>query len=191
MAGFGGHGFGGSTISAISGSNISLQTVDGWTRTIAIASDTSLTKGAAAIKLSDLKVGDEVRFAQTRQTDGSFTITKLNVVLPHAGGMVTAVSSSSITVTQRDGSTATIKVGSSTTYEVGGTAGKALSDVKVGMLVGAVGALNTDGSLSASAVRAIDPTSFQGNGHHDGHGPWGNGAAPDANPDASADSSAG
>lgn len=191
MAGFGGRGFGGITISAISGSNISLETVDGWTRTIPIASDTALTKGAATITVSDLKIGDEVRFAQTRKTDGSFTITKLAVVLPHAGGMVTGVSSASITVTQRDGSSATIKVGSSTTYEVGGTAGKALTDVKVGMLVGAVGTLNTDGSLTATAVRAIDPATFQGKGHHDGHGPWGNGAAPDASPDASADSSAG
>lgn len=191
MAGFGGRGFGGITISSISGSNISLETVDGWTRTIPIASDTALTKGAATITVSDLKIGDEVRFAQTRQTDGSFTITKLNVVLPHAGGTVTAVSSSSINVTQRDGSSATIKVGSSTTYEVGGTAGKALTDVKVGMLVGAVGTLNTDGSLTATAVRAIDPATFQGKGHRDGHGPWGNGAAPDASPDASADSSAG
>ena len=189
--GFGGHGFGGITISAISGSNVSLKTVDGWTRTIAIASDTALTKGTATITLSDLNVGDEVRFAQTRETDGSFTITKLAVVLPHAGGTVTGVSSTSITVTQRDGSTATIKVSSSTTYEVSGTAGKVLADVKVGMLVGAVGTLNTDGSLTATAVRAIDPATFQGNGHHDGRGPWGNGAGPDASPDASADSSAG
>jgi len=191
MAGFGGRGFGGITISSISGSNISLETVDGWTRTIPIASDTALTKGAATITVSDLKIGDEVRFAQTRQTDGSFTITKLNVVLPHAGGMVTGVSSTSITVTQRDGSSATIKVGSITTFEVGGTTGKTITDVKVGMLVGAVGTLNTDGSLTATAVRAMDPATFQGKGHHDGHGPWGNGAAPDASPDASADSSAG
>ena len=112
-------------------------------------------------------------------------------MLPHAGGTVTGVSSTSITVTQRDGSTATIKVSSSTTYEVSGTAGKVIADVKVGMLVGAVGTLNTDGSLTATAVRAIDPATFQGNGHHDGRGPWGNGAGPDASPDASADSSAG
>lgn len=186
MAGFGGRGFGGITISAISGSNVSLKTADGWTRTIAIASDTALTKGTATITLSDLKVGDEIRFAQTRQTDGSFTITKLNVVLPHAGGTVSAVSSSSITVTQRDGSTATINVGSSTTYEVGGTTGKTLTDVKVGMVVGAVGTLNTDGSLNATAVRAFDPATFQGKGHRDGHGPMGNGAAPDASANSSA-----
>ena len=191
MGGFGGRGFGGITITAISGSDVSLKTVDGWARTITIASDTALTKGGATITLSDLKVGDEVRFAQTRQTDGSFTITKLNVVLPHVGGAVTAVSGSSITVTQRDGTSATIKVTAGTTYEVGDTTGKAITDVKVGMFVGAVGTLNTDGSLTATAVRAIDPASFPGRGDHDGHGPLDNGAAPDASPDASADSSAG
>ncbi|MEO8470029.1 MAG: DUF5666 domain-containing protein [Chloroflexota bacterium] len=191
VAGFGGRGFGGITISSISGSNVSLITSDGWTRTIAIASDTTLTKGTATITLTDLKVGDGVRFAQTRQTNGSYTITKLNVVLPHAGGTVTAVSSSSITVTQRDGSTVTINVGSSTAYEVGGTTGKALTDVKVGMLVGAVGTLNTDGSLTATAVRAVDPASFQGDGDHHGHRPLGHGTAPAASPDAPANGSAG
>ncbi len=198
MGGFGGHGFGGITITAISGSNISLKTVDGWTRSITIASDTALTKGPTTIALSDLKVGDEIRFAQARQADGSFTITKLTIVLPHARGAVTAVSDSSITVTRLDGTATTIKVTSSTTYEVDRTTGKALTDVKIGMLVGAIGTLNSDGSLTATAVHAFDPASFPGREDHgghgpwdSGHGPWNNGAAPDASPDGSADASAG
>ena len=69
------------------------------------------------------------------------------------------------------------------------TTGKALTDVKVGMVVNAVGTLNSDGSLSATAVRAFDPTTMPGRGH-DGHGPMGN-DAPDASPAASAATSAG
>ena len=41
--GRGGFGFGGITITAISGSNLSLKTEDGWTRTIAVESDTTIT----------------------------------------------------------------------------------------------------------------------------------------------------
>lgn len=189
--GFGGRGFGGITITAISGSNVSLKTADGWTRTIAIASDTALTKGTVTITKADLKVGDEVRFQQTRQADGSFTITKLSVVLPHAGGTVTTVTGSTITVTQRDGSTATINVNSTTTYEVARTTGKALSDIKVGMLVGAVGTLSSDGALTATAVHAIDPATLPGRGDHNGRGPWDKGGSPNTAPDAPADGSAG
>ncbi|MBI2762182.1 MAG: hypothetical protein HYX54_00250 [Chloroflexi bacterium] len=169
----GGRRFGATTITAISGSSISLETEDGWKRTIAITSATALTKGGATITQSDLKVGDEVRFQQTRQTDGTFTITKLNVVLPHLGGTVTAVSGSTITVTERDGTTGTIKVTSSTTYAVGMTTGKALSDIAVGMRVAAVGTLNSDGSLTATAIQAIDPATIPGPGFQRGHGDGG------------------
>lgn len=191
MGGMMGERGGGITITNIAGSNVSLETADGWKRTISVAGAT-LTKGTATIALSDLKVGDEVRFEQTRGTDGTFTITRLNVVLPHAGGTVTAIAGSTITVTERDGTTATIQVSSSTTFEVGMTTGKALADVKVGMVVNAVGTRNSDGSLAASAVRAFDPTTMPGRGHdgHDGHGPMGN-DAPDAAPGASAGTSAG
>ena len=105
MGGMMGERGGGITITDISGTNVSLETADGWKRTISVAGAT-LTKGTATIAASDLKVGDEVRFEQTRETDGTFTVTKLNVVLPHAGGTVTAIADSTITVTQRDGTTA-------------------------------------------------------------------------------------
>lgn len=184
-------GFGAITITAIAGVDVTLATEDGWIRTIGIASDTILTKGTATITKADLKVGDEVRFAQTRQTDGSYKITKLGVILPHVGGAVTDVSGSTITVTERDGSTATIKVTSATTFQVGRTDGKALADIKVGMHVGAIGTLNSDGSLTATAVHAFDPAKFPGRGDHNGHGPWDKGGAPATAPDGSADGSAG
>ncbi len=185
---FGGKlGFGQITITAISGPSVSLKTADGWTRTIAIAGDTVLMKGDATIALGDLKVGDDVRFKQTRQDDGTFKITGLHVVLPKVGGAVTAVDGSTITVTQRDGTTATIKVTSSTTYTIGKTDGKALTDVKVGMMAGGVGTLNADGSLTATSVHAFDPASKPDfDGRPGGHGPWGNGPAPEAPTDSSA-----
>ncbi len=192
--GFGGPGFGdmrgggGITITTISGSSISLQTADGWTRTITVDSGTTYSRSGTTIALSDLAVGDQIRFQQTRETDGTYSIDAIAVILPRVGGTVTAVSGSTVTVDQPDGTSATIKVTADTAYRVSGTAGAALSDIKVGMALVAEGTTNSDGSLTATAVRAGDPGAM-GPGRH-GHGPgnWdGDGTTPDSTtaPDAS------
>jgi hypothetical protein len=177
----GGPGMGGITISAISGSSISLKTADGWTRTISVDSGTTYSKGGTTIALADLKVGDEIGFRETKESDGSYTIDSIAVILPHAGGEVTAVTGSTITVKDRDGTSVTIKVTGSTTYDVAGSTAK-LSDIKVGMFLVAEGTQNSDGSLTATAVRAAG---------HDGPGGRGFGHGPDndndgANPNATA-----
>lgn len=148
-----GRGHGGITITAISGNDISLKTGDGWTRTITVDSGTTYTKAGVAIALADLKVGDQIGFRQTKETDGSYTIDRIAVILPHLGGLVTAIDGSTITVAQRDGTSGTIKVTGDTTYTVAGAAAT-LADVKVGMVLMAQGAENNDGSLTATAVRA-------------------------------------
>jgi len=182
-------GFGGITITAISGSSISLETKDGWTRTITVDSGTTYSKSGASISLSDLAVGDQVRFDQTLESDGTYSIDSIAVVLPKVGGTVTAISGSTITVEQPDGTPATVKVTAGTTYQVAGTSGKALGDVTVGMLLVAEGTRNSDGSLTATAVRAADPNSLPGRGGHGfrgSDGAHGDDAAPDATaaPDA-------
>ena len=181
-----GHGFGGITITSISGNSISLATADGWTRTITVDSGTTYSKSGATIALGDLKVGDQVGFRQTKETDGTFTIDSIQVVLPHLGGEITAIDGSTITVTQRDGTTATIKVDGDTTYTVNGN-GASLADVKVGMFLVGEGNLNDDGSLAATNVHAGDKGEFGGRGFRGGFGP---GHDDGANPDASAAPSA-
>jgi hypothetical protein len=169
--GFGGrHGFGGVTITAISGSSISLETADGWTRTILVDSGTTYSESGDAIALSDLAVGDQVHFEQTLEDDGTFSIDAIAVIPPHVGGTVTAISGSTITVEQRDGTSATVNVTGDTTYRVSGD-DAALADVEVGMFLVAEGTENSDGSLTATAVRAADRGSMPGpGGHH--RGPW-------------------
>jgi hypothetical protein len=180
-----GRGFGAITITAIDGSNLSLKTEDGWTRTIAPTTTTTITKAGATITVGDLAVGDEIRFAQTKATDGTYSITKIVVVMPSLSGQVTATTSDSITITRRDGTTATIHVSGSTTYSVNGVQSATLGDIAVGDVVRAEGTLNADGSIDASAVTS-------GFGGHGGKGPWGgdhtdpDGTTPDASPNASA-----
>jgi len=155
MPGFGIRGFGQISITAISGSNVSLRTVDGWTRTITLTSSTKITKAGQAISLGDLRVGDEVRFHQVQASDGSFTIDALEVVLPRVGGEVTATGAGTITIKLPDGTSSTIHVSATTTYLVPGVQNPSLSDITVGMRVVAEGTKAADGSIAAERVFAL------------------------------------
>lgn len=143
------------TITAINGSDLSLKTDDGWTRTISVTSTTTITKGGATITVADLAVGDQIAFAQDRSTGGTYTVTAIKVILPTTGGQVTAINGNTITVTQPGGTTATIHVDGNTKYQVNGAAG-AMSDIKVGSFIIAEGTQRTDGSLDAAAIHAGD-----------------------------------
>jgi hypothetical protein len=153
--GRGGRGFGEISITAISGSNLSLATEDGWTRTITVDGGTTYTKAGDDVTLGDLAVGDNIAFRQTREDDGSWTIDAIAVILPHVGGQVTAVDGSTITIELRGGTTATVNVGSDANVVVNGDAAAA-GDIKVGMVLVAEGTENPDGSLDATRVRAGD-----------------------------------
>ena len=150
-----GLGRGGVEITAIDGSSVALKTVDGWTRTIEVTSSTQITKGGDTIALSDLAVGDTIRFRQKRNADGSFSVTRIDVVLPTVAGTVTAKTGSTITLKQRDGTSVTVHVDASTKFRVQGVTGAAsLSNVTVGMGLIANGEKNADGSLNADQVLA-------------------------------------
>ena len=155
------HGrFGGITITAIDGSNLSLTTDDGWTRTIGVTSSTKITKGGQTIALSDLKVGDSIGFSQTRKDDGTFTIDAIAVLVPTVAGEVSEVSSDGFTLKARDGTTWTIGVNGSTAYKLGSADGSR-SDVKVGSDVVVSGEKGTsDTSLTAQTVHVRVPVVF-------------------------------
>ena len=143
------------TIRAISGSQISLATEDGWTRTIAVTGATVVTKGGQGIAVGDLRVGDQVRFSQARNADGSYAITRILVLVPVAGGVVTAVDASSITVKGKGGVTRVITVNDATVYQLGKAPGSK-ADVKVGIHVNAQGTTSGD-TFTAITVRVSLP----------------------------------
>jgi len=171
FGGRGGHGFmfGGITVTAISGNDISLETEDGWTRTITVDDGTEYSKSGDEIALADLAVGDRIAFGQTLEDDGTWTIDAIAVILPHVGGEVTAIDGSTITVERRDGTTSTITVTGDTTYQVEGD-DATLADVEVGMVLIAEGTEDADGSLSATEVKAADPDDFFGGPGRHGFG---------------------
>lgn len=139
------------TIRAIGGSQISIATEDGWTRTIVATSATVITKGGQPIAVGDLHVGDRISFRQTRNADGSYAITAIAVVVPTAAGEVTAVDGSSITIRGRAGVTRVITVTDATVYQLGKAPGSK-ADVKVGVHVTAQGATSGD-TFTATIVR--------------------------------------
>jgi len=146
------------TIGAISGSNVTLKTDDGWTRTIAVTSTIALTKGGQTITLSDLAVGDAVRFAQTRNDDGTVTVTAIAVVVPSVGGTVSDVTASGFKVTTRDGSVWTITTDGSTTYQVGAVDGTRAAVVD-GARVRVEGESTGDNALKALGIQvAVEHT---------------------------------
>jgi hypothetical protein len=149
---FGGQGFRDITIKAISGSNVTLATDDGWTRTIAVTSTVKLTKGGQAIEVSALKVGDQVRFSQTRNADGTYTVDQIAVVVPSVRGTVSDVSSTGFKVTTRDGSVWTIAINGTTKYQYG-TGSGTLADVKNGTVTLVQGTTTGDNALTALTVR--------------------------------------
>jgi hypothetical protein len=178
-----GLGRGGVEITAIDGTQVSLRTIDGWTRTIEVTSSTQVTKGGDTIATSDLQVGDTIRFRQKRNADGTFTVTRIAVVLPTVGGTVTGKTGSTITIQQRDGTSVTIHVNGSTQFRVEGVDGAAaLKDVATGMKILAQGEKRSDGSLDASRVLAGTGRKLRGD--HDGKK-----GAPDTNPNASPEAS--
>lgn len=145
-------GFGSITIASINGSDVTLKTDDGWQRTITISNSVELTKGGQTIPVGDLKVGDEVRFRQTRNDDGSYTVTALAVVVPTIHGTASDVTSSGFKVTTRDGSVWTVTVNGRTTYGYGQGTGS-LADVKAGEPVRVAGTITADNQMTATNVR--------------------------------------
>ncbi len=162
MRGFG--GFGGQvaisiTITGIDGTKLSLRTTDGWTRTIDVAGAT-VTRAGQTIGASGLKVGDVINFREARESDGSYKITTVSVVVPTVSGAVTAVTSTSVTIKQGDGTSKTLSLTGSTTYKQGGsTVGQ--SAVVVGARITAQGSVDSSGNFTALTV-TIAPSTVQG-----------------------------
>lgn len=150
--GLGGRGgFRDISISAISGSSLSLATTDGWTRTVAVTDAVALTKGGQPIALSDLAVGDEIRLLQNRAADGTVTVTVIVVVVPSVAGTASEFSSSGFKVTGRDGAVWTIALTGDTAYRHGAADGTA-ADIANGDKVLVQGTSTGDNALTATSV---------------------------------------
>jgi hypothetical protein len=146
-----GPGRGPISISGISGSQLSLKTDDGWTRTIDATGATITDRSGATLTLGDLKVGDHVGFRETRNADGTYTINAITRIPPETSGTVKSVDATGATITLPDGSTQTIGLTGSTTYTMRGKAATA-ANLTVGTHVHALGTTDGSGGFTATTV---------------------------------------
>lgn len=146
-----GSGRGSVEVVANDGTSLTLQTQDGWSRTI----DTTgvvLTSGETTIATTDISVGDKVRIAQTRNADGSYTVTGIQLLPAQVTGAVAAVSTDGFTLTDADGTTVSVRVSATTTWRIRGDTTPGLSDLTAGTSVVVTGDAQDDGSIDATSV---------------------------------------
>jgi hypothetical protein len=139
------------TVTAISGPALSLETTDGWTRTVTVTDDVGLTKGGQPIELSDIAVGDQIRLRQEVADDGTVTVTGILVVVPTVAGEVSDLTATSFRLTGRDGAVWTITLTADTVYTYG-TGEGSLADIANGDMVLVQGTSTGDNALTATSV---------------------------------------
>ncbi len=150
--GRGGAGRGPITIRSINGNSLGLGTDDGWTRTIVVESTTTITKGGQPVALSTLSVGDEIRFSQKKNDDGTYTITAIVLPTPKVAGKVTVVTDTMISVDVKGDTDKVITVNGSTVYKFGKDGAAKKADVTVGDRITA------QGEVSGTTFTAITVT---------------------------------
>jgi hypothetical protein len=153
-------------VTAVDGTNVTLQTDDGWTRTVD-TTNVAITLDADTLAASDLAVGDRVQVIQVRNANDTYTITGLALVLPEAMGTVSEVTDTGFTVTEPDGTQTVVVVTESTRWPAMGMGGmpgadgapaSGLEGLKDGDLVHVRGTLGEDGTMTSTEILAMGTT---------------------------------
>jgi hypothetical protein len=144
------------TVSGVSGQAITAKRPDGTSVTLTVTANTHYTRAGKPVSLSAITAGETIHVMGQRNGDGSIVATRVDIVLPHAGGKVTAISGSTITIQDRQGATQAIHTSASTTVQRAGQT-VTLSDIAVGAHIRAEGTKNSDGSLNAEVIQIVLP----------------------------------
>ena len=142
------------TIAKVEGSDVSLKTDDGWTRTITVTDQTEIRIGNQKVSLSDLKVGDDVNLRETKNSNGTYIVTLIVVRVPTVAGTITEITTGGFTIKQRSGSTKIVTVSGSTDYLIAGSTG-AESDLSVGTKVQVEGTASSGDTFAARVVHIV------------------------------------
>jgi hypothetical protein len=142
------------TVASVSGSTVTVTARDGTTQKVLLTSSTTYERAGQPATKDAVVAGARIVARGTLGSDGTLTATSVEIAAARAAGTVKEKSSSSLTLTTRDGSTVVVKVDASTTYEVAGLETATLADIEVGDVVMASGTTNADGSLTAAVVRS-------------------------------------
>jgi hypothetical protein len=153
-------------VTAVDGTNLTLQTDDGWTRTVDTTA-VAITLDADTLAASDLKAGDRVQVIQVRNANDTYTITGLALVLPEVTGTARAVTETGFTITEPDGTQTPVVVTDETRWPaagmhgmpgMGGVPASGLEALRDGDLVHVRGTLADDGTMTATQVLVVGTT---------------------------------
>ena len=143
------------TVTSIKGSTITIKDLMGFTRTIHTSSSTTYTRGGQPAKSSDVTNGANIAAQGTVDKNGTdLDANKVAVRLPSVAGTVQSVTGSSFVVQGPDGATHKVTTTGSTTFRQGRNQA-ALSDLKQGARVVAMGDRQSNGDLTASSVQIL------------------------------------
>lgn len=156
-------------VTAITGSDLTIKGRDGQTHTIHTGASTKVKRAGEDVTFAAIAVGDKVLASGTLNGDQTLTADVVRIMLPHAGGQVTAINGADITVRNHLGSTITIHTSGSTKFYAvsrgqNGTQKTpiALGDLKTGDLIIAEGTHNSDGSINAQVVAIVPQGALHG-----------------------------
>jgi hypothetical protein len=100
-----------------------------------------MAKDNANLTLADIQVGDSIT-AHGRWQNGQLLARQVVLMPDRAGGVVTAISGTTLAVTKLDGSALSVATTSATKFMTKDNPNAQFADIKVGDLVEAVGTLN-------------------------------------------------
>jgi hypothetical protein len=141
------------TVKDVKGSTITIQDFQGFTRTIHTSSSTTYARGGQSATSSAVTNGAQIAAQGTVDRNGTdLDASKVAVLLPRVAGTVQSVSGSSFVVQGVDGANHTVTTTSSTTFHKGRSQA-ALSDIKQGVRIVAMGDRQSNGDLTATDVR--------------------------------------
>jgi hypothetical protein len=147
---------GGLTVSGVSGDTITATGRGNQTITITVTGATKYTEAGAAATIADVVSGTKIAVQGTHSTAAAETATSIEILLPTEGGVVTAVSGSTLTIKGFDGSSHAVTLGASTRYQRDGQSASE-SDISAGASIMAEGTTAADGSLHAMLVNIQTP----------------------------------
>jgi len=162
------------TVTAVTGSSVTIRRFDGSSTTVAVNSGTQYTRDTARAAKADVRTGDRVvvRLADPRAARP--TAEAVRIVLPSLVGTVSDLRDGSFTLTDRAGFRHKVTTTSSTTYTKDGERAdrSALANGAVVLAVGTVGANGTDLTATrvATGLRAGGCRDHSGTGSGSGSG---------------------
>ena len=144
------------TIVSVAGNVLTLKNADGTQQTVTADAAVAVTRAGQTIKLGDLHAGDTVDLHSEKQSNGASKLVSIKIVLPKVDGVVASITSTSLTLTAKDGASKSVALAATTTYTKFGKAATAATIV-VGDKVHAEGTLEASGNLAALSIRIDAP----------------------------------